>query len=179
MKLSDLRKRRAKRIEARKKHYRKYVKFRAKKQKVRTKYHLKRFRWQKKAIRKLDRLIAAERARILQEHRIDWNGYPRLTHPPLLDAVRKALTVDGLYVTSTNGGTHSSTSWHYKDRAVDFGSSGPGEGPEIEAQRLLLEVFGASYFAELFGPDPWYVKNGVVYQGVFPAHGDHLHVAVA
>lgn len=179
MKLSKLRSRRAKRVKKRQRHYRKYVSFRGAGKDNRARWQLKRFRWQKKAIRKLDKIIAAEKARILEQHRIDWNGYPRLTHPPLLKAVRAALTVNGLYVTSTNGGTHSPSSWHYRDRAVDFGSSGPGEGPEIAAQRLLLDKFGASYFAELFGPDPWYVKNGVVYTGVFPAHGDHLHIAVA
>jgi hypothetical protein len=88
-------------------------------------------------------------------------------------------SVDGLYVTSTTGGTHSPGSYHYSGRAVDFGSSGPGERPEIEAQNALANAFGDGYFAELFGPDGWYIKNGVRYSGTFPAHHDHLHVAVA
>ena len=37
--------------------------------------------------------------------------------------------------------------------------------------------FGAAYFAELFGPLPFYVKNGRREFGQFPAHGDHTHVA--
>jgi hypothetical protein len=178
MNLVKLRKKRAKRVKSRKRHYRRFTEHRAAGRNARAKWQLKRFRWDRNAVRKIDRLIAQERDRIRKERLIDWEGNEKLSFVPLLAAVRTALTVDGLYVTSTTGGTHSSTSYHYQAKAVDFGSSGPGETPEITAQRLLLDTYGASYFAELFGPDPWYVKNGVVYRGVFPAHGDHLHVAV-
>lgn len=130
---------------------------------------------QGRAARFLSKLIA----RLRRERKVDWNGHPALTHPPLVKATRLALTVPGLYVTATTDGTHSATSWHYKARAFDGGSNGPGETPEIEAQNRLLAKFGAGYFAELFGPDSWYVKNGTVYEGVFPGHSDHLHVAVA
>lgn len=160
-------------------HYGRYEEKRAKNQRVRAAYQLRKFRQQKRAIRKLTRLIEQEKDRLRKARQIDWRGKNPLTFEPLLKAVRKALTVNGLYVTSTNGGTHSSTSWHYQDRAVDFGSNSVSEGPEIEAQELLLKAFGASYFKELFGPAGWYVKNGVIYPGTFPAHGDHLHVAVA
>ena len=47
----------------------------------------------------------------------------------------------------------------------------------ISAQNALLDKFGAGHFKELFGPDSWYVKNGVKYSGAFPAHGDHIHFA--
>ena len=86
--------------------------------------------------------------------------------------------MSGLYITSTTGGTHSPTSWHYSGHAFDAGSSGPGETPEIRAQEKLLAEFGAGYFAELFGPSHWFIKDGVKYAGVFPGHSDHLHVAV-
>lgn len=178
MALHDLNERRRKRVRKRKRHYRRYVNFRAKKQPKRRDYHLKKFRQQVEAIEKIDRLIAAEKERV-KERRIDWNGKAALSHEPLLTTVRAALAVSGLYVASTNGGTHSPTSWHYQNRAVDFGSNDPSEKPEKAAQELLLKRFGAHYFAELFGPCDWYVKNGVVYRGTFPAHGDHLHVAVA
>jgi hypothetical protein len=127
-----------------------------------------------RAARFLSRLID----RILRRREIDWNGCEPLTHPPLLEAVRGALSVPGLYITSTTGGTHSPGSYHYQDRAVDFGSNAGDEGPEIMAQERLLSRHGAGYFAELFGPADWYVKNGVKYSGTFPNHGDHLHVAV-
>lgn len=178
MNLHDLNERRRKRVRKRKRHYRKYVAARAKKQPRRRDYHLSLFRQQIEAIEKIDRLIAAEEG-LIRERRIDWRGKAPLTHAPLLKAVRVALTVSGLYVTSTNGGTHSTTSWHYQNRAVDFGSNDPSEAPEKKAQELLLKRFGAHYFAELFGPCDWYVKNGVKSSGTFPAHGDHLHVAVA
>lgn len=179
MKLSRLEDRRKARVRSRKKHYAKYVYHRKHDNPRRRDYNLRKFRADKKAIRKLDRLIAAEKQRIADARRIDWNGYPPLTHKPLLAAVRVALTVDGLYVSSTNGGSHSPTSWHYKDRAVDFGSNESDESPEKRAQQRLLERFGASYFAELFGPCDWHVKNGVLYPYPFPDHDDHLHLAVA
>lgn len=178
--LDQLRQKRRDRVKRRKHHYGKWERFKKHGKKVRAAYQLRRFRQQEKAIRKLDRLIRAEIER-LKRLRIDWNGCERLTYKPLTKAVRFALkAVDGLYVTSTTGGTHSPTSWHYKDRAVDFGSDGSeGESPEIEAQNALANAFGDAYFAELFGPDDWYIKNGVRYPGTFPAHHDHLHVAVA
>ena len=128
-----------------------------------------------RAMKFLTRLIT----RLRREQKVDWNGNAPLTHPPLLKAARVALAVKGTYITSTTGGKHSPTSWHYKAKAFDIGSNGPGEKPEIEAQQRLLSQFGAGYFAELFGPDNWYVKNGVKYSGVFPGHHDHLHVAVS
>jgi hypothetical protein len=127
-----------------------------------------------RAARFLTRLINL----ILRRREIDWNGCEPLTHPPLLKAARVALSVPGLYITSTTGGTHSPTSWHYKARAFDGGSNAGDEGPEIMAQERLLSRFGADYFAELFGPADWYVSNGVKYSGTFPGHSDHLHVAV-
>lgn len=178
-KLLRLREKRRHRVAKRKHHYTKFLRFKKANKKVRRAYQLRKFRQQEKAIRKLDRLIKAELER-LKELRIDWNGSPPVTHPPLVKAVRFALnTADGLYVSSTTGGTHSPTSWHYSGHAVDFGSNGPGESPEIEAQNALANAFGDGYFAELFGPDDWYIKNGVRYSGTFPAHHDHLHVAVA
>ena len=174
MKLHQLKKKRAVRVRKRKHHYRAYRKFKKAGKHVRQRWHRVRFQSQVRAIRKLDRLIKAEQKRL----RIDWSGCNALTFPPLLKAVRVALTVPGLYVTSTNGGSHSTYSWHYQDRAVDFGSNSSTEKPEIAAQELLLRKFGATYFRELFGPANWYVKDGVIKAGTFPNHDDHLHVAV-
>ena len=128
-----------------------------------------------KAVKKLRRLIR----RALKARRIDWNGYPPLTYGKIKAAARVALEVPGLYITSTTGGVHSPTSWHYKARAFDGGSNSSDEGPEKRAQQKLLDEFGAGYFAELFGPLSWHVKDGVVRSGTFPGHHDHLHVAVA
>lgn len=180
MNLHDLQRRRKKRVKKRKRHYRKYVNFRAKKQPKRRDYHLKKFQAQIAAIEKIDRLIESERER-LEDLKIDWSGKPPLTYEPLLKTIRYVQrVVPAVFVTSTNGGTHSSTSWHYQNRAWDGGSDGSrGEEPEKEAQEALLKRFGAHYFAELFGPCNWYIKNGVKYSGTFPNHGDHLHVAVA
>ena len=175
-KLAKLRAKRRKRVKSRKYHFAKRRRLKFHGRKLRAKWHLVRFNRDKKAIRKLNRLIAKE----VKSRRIDWNGCPELSYEPIRQATRLALEVaNGLYVTATTNGTHSPTSWHYQSRAVDFGSGGPGEEPEKEAQQALLDAFGAGHFAELFGPDGWYIKNGVKYPGVFPGHADHLHVAIA
>ena len=136
--------------------------------------HLKLFRKYKAMVKHLRALVKKSKPQP-----VDWNGLSPLRYAPIIKAARTALTVPGLYITSTTGGTHSPTSWHYKAKAFDAGSGASDEGPEKRAQQKLLNTYGAGYFAELFGPLPWYVKSGVVYSGVFPGHSDHLHVAVA
>jgi hypothetical protein len=87
-------------------------------------------------------------------------------------------------VTSTTGGGHASLSWHY----ILHGRNELGFAVDLifataeqmaEFQRFLLEHTdgGAGDFLELFGPDGFYVKNGIRYGGHFPDHGDHLHAA--
>lgn len=129
-----------------------------------------------RALRKLAGLIK----RATAAARIGWNGYEPL--PLSRRKTRKALrwvlnNVEGVYVSSTV--RYDSDTYHgpSQRRAVDLGSDDPDNGPEKEAQQALLDHFGAGYFLELFGPLPWYVKNGVVYQGQFPDHGDHDHFA--
>lgn len=111
---------------------------------------------------------------------IDWNGHPKLplSRRKLRGAIKTVLHETSCYITATYDGRHTPTSWHYRKRAADFGSSGRGEKPEIKAQNLLLRKYGARHFKELFGPDNWYVKDGVLHSGVFPGHSDHLHVAI-
>lgn len=110
---------------------------------------------------------------------INWNGHPPipLTHIKLRRRVKYALkNVHGLYVTATTDGQHAPTSWHYSGHAVDFGSDDSQNRPEKRAQQILHRKFG-NRFRELFGPKPFYVKDGRVYGGVFPGHSDHTHVA--
>lgn len=124
-----------------------------------------------RAIKKLKRLI--KRAR-----RINWNGNQPVPGRELRDAARVALSVQGTYITSTTGGVHSPTSYHYQSRAIDFGSDDWSNRKEAQAQARLVDEFGDRYFTELFGPANWYIKNGVRYPGTFPGHHDHLHVAI-
>jgi len=128
------------------------------------------------AMRKLAKLIQQK----IREGRIDWNGCEPL--PLSRRKTRKALrwvlnNVEGVYISSTV--RYDSDTYHgpSQRRAVDLGSDDPGEGPEKAAQQALLDHFGAGYFLELFGPAGWYVKDGVVYSGIFPGHGDHDHFA--
>ena len=146
-------------------------------------------RWSRKTIDKTTREIERDRRltkeaknhierlkRKLEREQIDWNGKTPLPH--YTKEVRTA-QLYGLYVTATVGrpGVHSPTSYHYQDPryAVDMASY--SVQPMISAQNALLDKFGAGHFKELFGPDSWYVKNGVKYSGAFPAHGDHIHFA--
>ena len=118
-----------------------------------------------------------DRLRIkLEREQIDWNG--KLPVPHYTKEVRTAQLL-GLYVTATQGrpGVHSPTSYHYQapNYAVDMAHY--SVQTMVAAQNTLLNRFGAAHFKELFGPDTWYVKNGVKYPGAFPAHGDHIHFA--
>lgn len=119
-------------------------------------------------VRKLTKLI--------EESQVDWNGKTALPH--YSKEVRLCQDY-GLYVTATVGrpGVHSPTSYHYQSPryAVDIASGSVTQ--MVRAQEELLRRFGAGHFKELFGPAPWYVKNGVRYEGAFPAHGDHIHFA--
>lgn len=111
--------------------------------------------------------------------RPDWNGHPKLSSKALraaLLAVNRHVPL--LYVTATTDGVHASGSYHYQSRAWDGGSDRANNGPEKKAQKFLLDKYGPRHFKELFGPLPWYVKDGRVYPGVFPGHSDHLHVAI-
>lgn len=111
--------------------------------------------------------------------RINWNGCPPL--PRSRRALRRAVRIalkKGCYVTATTNGTHATGSWHYSQHAVDFGSGSSANTPEKEAQAAIRAKIPARKIKELFGPLPWYIKNGVVYDGAFPGHGDHTHIAI-
>lgn len=87
----------------------------------------------------------------------------------------------GLRVSATTNGGHAPGSWHYADSSQNDGKHGNA-----------VDLYGAyedmvrfqdrqrtrpTYFYEMFGPDGFYIKNAVVYEGAFPDHGDHDHVA--
>lgn len=123
--------------------------------------------------------LAAIDARHDANLKADWNGCT-----PVLGAMGEAIVKQanamGLVVTSTNGGTHSPGSYHYSNLAIDFGVAGALIGTaeartrEIAFQNWLDKAYPHS--AEIFGPDSHYIKNGQRYGGMFPAHGDHVHV---
>lgn len=87
-------------------------------------------------------------------------------------------------VTSTTGGSHSTSSWHYillgrneLGFAVDLIFATVEQMEEFQHWVVERTGDGAGDWLELFGPAGFYVKNGVRYQGHFPDHGDHLHAA--
>lgn len=93
----------------------------------------------------------------------------------------------GLIVTSTTGGRHAPTSYHYSGRAVDVGNRIPGT--RAAQQRLVrfqrAEAAHPKRFLELFGPDNnANVKHGrrislAEGSGLEQLHDDHVHGAPA
>lgn len=111
------------------------------------------------------------------------NGQPDV-EPHLHRRIMRGIAI-GLVVTSTTGGRHATTSWHYKKRAVDLGNAKPGT-PQARArlvryQRELADKPGG--LLEVFGPENGScVKNGrriSLAEGtpLENLHDDHLHVA--
>ena len=94
----------------------------------------------------------------------------------------------GLVVTSTNDGKHAATSFHYRDRAVDFGVPGPLIGTAQGRDRLVAFQRELARrprgLAELFGPDnAACVKNGAIRPlaegtDLENQHDNHVHVAI-
>src|SRR3990172_2739736 len=78
-------------------------------------------------------------------------------------------------------GVHSKNSYHYRPapwggvEAYDYGDASNTRSTLVKAGEHARSH--KEQWAEVFGPFPWYIKNGVVYQGYFPNHGDHLHLA--
>jgi hypothetical protein len=135
-------------------------------------------RWRKA----LAKLTPAQRRKRKRLWRIDWNGCAPVRGWKLKRVVRYALRHYNVYVTSTTGGSHSPTSYHYSGRAVDIGADSQVEKNRCHAG--LLKRFGAPYFTELFGPNnKQFVKNGVRYSiadgdPLETQHDNHIHVAI-
>lgn len=130
-----------------------------------------------KAMQKLQEIIDR-----LLRRQIYWNAKAPVGGRKLRKALRWALANFDVYVTSTNGGAHSPTSYHYRNQAVDIGSDNAAE--KARCQKALLKKFGPGYFAELLGPDneAW-VKNGSQYtategDALEAQHDDHIHMAI-
>lgn len=133
--------------------------------------------------RRIGRLVA----HIRYLRRLHFDGHPRdITHSlyPVIVLAHKC----GLIVTATTDGTHTPGSYHYPynssdglGHAVDFGNAVPGTGAArkrmIRFQSAVSKKYGAKSL-EIFGPGPYYYKNGVRYSGSFPDHQDHVHVAL-
>jgi hypothetical protein len=92
----------------------------------------------------------------------------------------------GLICTSTTGGKHAPTSYHYRHMAADLGHAKPGS---VEAVNALTKFQRAEYtkqpgrYYELFGPDNYAnVKNGnhlTLPEGspLEELHDNHVHGA--
>jgi hypothetical protein len=76
-------------------------------------------------------------------------------------------------VSSTSGGRHVPTSYHWRHRACDVVGT-PDELRRV-ARRALAQP--ASFREVFYDPMGRYVKNGVIRQGAIGGHGDHVHLA--
>lgn len=105
-------------------------------------------------------------------------------------ALRVYAGLMGWAVTSTTGGAHSATSWHYSGHAVDLADR---DGPGWDSFQLLtidetiVRTIPLSMIRELIyaGPGNVCVKNGRIVDGaavygptVMGRHHNHVHLAV-
>jgi hypothetical protein len=76
-------------------------------------------------------------------------------------------------ITSTSGGAHVPSSFHYIHRAIDV------VGPPGEMRKLARNALATpKLFREVFyDPMGRYVKNGEVKRGQIGGHNDHVHLA--
>lgn len=59
-----------------------------------------------------------------------------------------------------------------------------GQAVDVAPGRSFSALAGFAHqhpglFTELFGPMPWYIKNGKIHKGAFPGHSDHGHMVLA
>ncbi|HKH16265.1 MAG TPA: hypothetical protein VKA57_01975 [Solirubrobacteraceae bacterium] len=128
---------------------------------------------------------SAARAQVSSSALLNGHSAPK---PPAFERVIARAHARGLVVTSTNDGKHAATSFHYRDRAVDFGVPGPLIGTKQGRDRLVAFQRELARhprgLAELFGPDnAACVKNGAIRPlaegtDLENQHDNHLHVAI-
>jgi hypothetical protein len=104
------------------------------------------------------------------------NGCPDVHNERLKEVIAFVVVVCGQYITATTNGTHTPTSYHYSERAADWGDHTVSSMQD--AANKTREHFGDGFFLEFFSPCPWWIKYGADYPGYFPGHGDHGHTAV-
>jgi hypothetical protein len=76
-------------------------------------------------------------------------------------------------VSSTSGGNHVPTSYHFQHRAIDV--VGTPQALMRVAQAALARP--AAFREVFYDPARRYVKNGVVRAGAIGGHSDHVHLA--
>lgn len=139
----------------------------------------------RKAEKRLTRVIAAVKLRIKgrkarRDPRFDpsmLGGLPGNVTDKVKEIIAWGDVRFGMVVTATSNGGHAPGSYHYREpcEAVDQWHS--SVSTMVAFQRFIYEKWGPQAFNELFGPDGFYVKNGVRVAGYFPGHGDHTHAA--
>jgi hypothetical protein len=98
---------------------------------------------------------------------------PRLPRGRGLPFLTRFVQPHGLTVTSTTGGKHVKSSWHYKKRGLDAAGT-----PEQMLAAAKAALKNPKRFKEMFyDPLGFYIKNGRVYKGAIGGHSDHIHIA--
>lgn len=107
------------------------------------------------------------------------------TYPILAEVIKYFPNHSHIYITATTGGTHATTSYHYRAEAIDVGSAS-----QVYKDQLAAWLYKySSHITELIHTKSsnragWYVKNGVrrgkgYYGGTLErAHINHVHLAV-
>jgi hypothetical protein len=101
-------------------------------------------------------------------------------------ALRRYAVLIGAVVTSTTGGAHTATSYHYSGRAVDLADpAGPGRDTSalLGINERIIQTLPLSMISELIygGPGNWCIRNGEPHRysaAVMSRHHDHVHLAV-
>ncbi len=142
----------------------------------------KRARWWIVRRTVLRKKLAEAEERWKKEHRLDFeswmlNGCPDINNANLKEVIAFVVVRCGQYVTATTNGVHATGSFHYDEKAADWGAGSVSSMQD--AASATREHFGDGHFLEFFSPCPWWIKYGVVYSGYFPGHSDHGHCAVA
>lgn len=118
-------------------------------------------------------------------HGLLTSGYPT-TYPILRKVITHFPSASHVYITSTTGGTHATTSFHYRGEAVDVGSASQSYKDQLAAWLYKY----SSHITELIHTNAsdsggWYVKYGSRKPHGFygsttdRAHINHVHLAVA
>lgn len=139
-------------------------------------------------------MATTKKKRTRRRRKPDWNGFPPINSARMRRVVKRANKA-GLVVTSTSGGSHATTSYHYLKRAADFGFSGADLNKlnADQRRRRLVAFQKAEYrrarlrgfvtYLEIIGPDNTYnvlrSRSTSLAEGTSleQMHDNHVHVA--
>jgi len=122
-----------------------------------------------------------------QDPEFQWwmlSGHSGNIDPKLKPVIVHLVGEQGQHISDTYdyaGHVRGSYHYPYADPTVPKqGHAVDAYGADMDGAAASCKMkFGANYFAELYSPAPWYIKDGQVYVTghAFPGHSDHGHYA--